>query len=155
MTQKVTLLAVVSLFALTLYGDYAVNDRGTWPESWPRELDPLRTQARTFEGPKELLRHYAIPFNSREDFEAAWPHILKVKTKGAPILLRKGRSFWLQESPGVCIHTPPVDFTPDVTKNARLENTVYLELIVDGTIVDLNRIPLPRETPIIDERFNE
>jgi hypothetical protein len=30
---------------------------------------------------------------------------------------------------------------------------VYIELIMDGEIVDLNRIPLPADTPIIDERF--
>jgi len=32
-------------------------------------------------------------------------------------------------------------------------NTTYIELAVDGKIVDLNRIPLPSDTPIIDERF--
>jgi hypothetical protein len=26
---------------------------------------------------------------------------------------------------------------------------------VDGEIIDLNRIPLPADTPIIDERFKE
>jgi hypothetical protein len=31
--------------------------------------------------------------------------------------------------------------------------TSYIELVVDGRIVDLNRIPLPVDTPIIDERF--
>jgi len=31
----------------------------------------------------------------------------------------------------------------------------YIELIVDGTIVDLNRIFLPTDTPISDERFKE
>lgn len=34
-------------------------------------------------------------------------------------------------------------------------NTTFIELVVDGKIVDLNRIPLPRDTPIIDERFKE
>jgi hypothetical protein len=34
-------------------------------------------------------------------------------------------------------------------------NTTYIELAVDGNIVDLNRIPLPPDTPIIDERFKE
>jgi hypothetical protein len=28
-------------------------------------------------------------------------------------------------------------------------------LVVDGKIVDLNRIPLPPDTPIIDERFKD
>jgi len=30
-----------------------------------------------------------------------------------------------------------------------------IELVVDGTIIDLNRIPLPPDTPIIDRRFQE
>jgi hypothetical protein len=34
------------------------------------------------------------------------------------------------------------------------KNTTYIELVVDGKIVDLNRIPLPPDTPIVDERFN-
>ena len=33
--------------------------------------------------------------------------------------------------------------------------TTYIELVVDGEIVDLNRIPLPPDTPIIDERFKD
>ena len=32
-------------------------------------------------------------------------------------------------------------------------NTTFFGLVVDGKIVDLNRIALPAETPIIDERF--
>jgi hypothetical protein len=32
-------------------------------------------------------------------------------------------------------------------------NTTYVELVVDGDIVDLNRIPIPADTPIIDRRF--
>lgn len=32
--------------------------------------------------------------------------------------------------------------------------TTYIELVVDGLVVDLNRIQLPPDTPIIDERFN-
>jgi len=31
----------------------------------------------------------------------------------------------------------------------------YIELVVDGKTVDLNRIPLPEDTPIIDKRFKE
>ena len=31
--------------------------------------------------------------------------------------------------------------------------TTFIELIVDGNVVDLNRIPLPADTQIIDERF--
>jgi hypothetical protein len=32
-------------------------------------------------------------------------------------------------------------------------NTTFVELVVDGDIVDLNRIPPPADTPIMDERF--
>jgi hypothetical protein len=69
---------------------------------------------------------------------------------------------------GVCIHTPPEGKQPisgDQIKPAvpgaspyaggRLDQTVYIELIIDGEIVDLNRIQLPADTPIIDERFAE
>ena len=36
-------------------------------------------------------------------------------------------------------------------KRARID----IELVVDGNIVDLNRIPLPADTPIIDKRFKD
>jgi hypothetical protein len=32
---------------------------------------------------------------------------------------------------------------------------VDIVLITDGSIVDLNRIPLPADTPIIDNRFKD
>jgi hypothetical protein len=137
-----------------------VEDRGSWPESWPQELEPLREQARTLEGPLVLLRHYAIPFTNRETFEAAWPHLLKVKSRGAPLVLRRGPSFWLgdKSNAGVCIHTPPQGEAPIAdakTARGRWEKTIYIELIVDGLIVDLNRILLPPDTPILDERFQD
>jgi hypothetical protein len=34
-------------------------------------------------------------------------------------------------------------------------NTTFIELVVDGNIVDLNRIALPADTLIIDERFKD
>ena len=158
------LIAVIStlvlLAALPLFADYAVEGRGSWPQEWPKELEPLRGQSQTFEGPKQLLRHYAIPFTKREAFESAWPHILKTKGKGAPIVLRRGPSFWLggKSAAGVCIHTPPMGeaaLTGDRIKGGAWEETIYIELIVDGQIVDLNRIPLPADTPILDERFKD
>jgi hypothetical protein len=102
----------------------------------------------------ELLQHYAIPFAKRDKFEAAWPHILKVKSKGAPIVIKRGPSFWLEGmSAGVCIHTPPDGQAPIADGKDAKGNWIYIELIVDGEIVDLNRIQLPLDTPIIDERF--
>jgi hypothetical protein len=120
----------------------------------------LRKQARTLEGPRVPLWHYAIPFTKREAFEAAWPHLVKVKSSGAPIVLKRGRSFWLggDSKAGVCIHTPPMGEAPIADAKdvgGRWERTIFIELIVDGEIVDLNRIPLPPDTPIIDERFKD
>ena len=51
--------------------EFSVQDKGTWPASWPSELEPLRGQSRTLEGPKQPLLNYAIPFAKREAFEAA------------------------------------------------------------------------------------
>ena len=163
MKRSIAALAAVFLLArCPLYADYSVEERGSWPETWPKELESLRGTSRTFEGPLQPQLHYAIPFNKREQFEAAWPHLLKVKSAGAPIILRRGPNFWLKDSPGVCIHTPPADATPPAPdarggggKVTRLEKTIYIELIVDGQIVDLNRIALPPDTPIIDERFKD
>jgi hypothetical protein len=159
MNRSIAILATVVVFSAgLLYADYTVQNRGTWPKSWPEDLDGLRKQSRTLEGPLEPLLHFAIPFTEREQFETAWPHLLKVKTPGVPLVLRRGPSFWLgdESKAGVCIHTPPAGEAPIADgKQAgrRLERTIYIELIVDGDITDLNRIPLPPDTPIIDERF--
>jgi hypothetical protein len=159
--KRMTVLIAAILFcvARVVYAEYGVIDRGTWPQSWPGELDALRKQSRTLEGPVVPLLHYAIPFTQREVFEEAWPHLQKVKTKGAPIVLRRGPSFWLgQGEAGVCIHTPPAGETPVAdAKEAggQRERMIYIELVVDGEIVDLNRIRLPAGTPIIDERFKD
>lgn len=173
MKRTLAILAAIAFFAVcSVYADYGVEDRGSWPASWPAELEPLRKQARTLEGPLRPSLHYAIPFTKREDFEAAWPHLLKVKTKGAPIILRHAPNFFLggKQKAGLCIHTPPAEKAgaapkapaPDAkdVKGARdhkvnIEETTYIELVVDGVIVDLNRIPLPADTPFIDERFKD
>jgi len=160
MKRAVTIVGViVVLSACRLYADYGVEDKGSWPDGWPKELEGLRKQSRTLDGPEVLLRHYAIPFMERGAFEDAWPHVLKVKTHGAPIVLRRGPSIGLdQGDAGVCIHTPPTsEATVADAKEAggQLERMIYIELIVDGDIVDLNRIPLPPDTPIIDERFKD
>ena len=153
-------VAIVLSLVSTVYAIYTVTDTGTWPKSWPAELEPLRKQSRTFEGPKQPLQHHAIPFTKRDEFESAWPHLLKIKSKGAPIVLRRGPSFWLGDNAtaGVCIHTPPVGQDPIAdgkVAKGNWEETIYIELIVDGEIIDLNRIPLPADTPIIDERFTD
>jgi hypothetical protein len=168
MKKTTALLAAVAVFAAcsAAHALYLVSDTGTWPKSWPVELEPLRKQSRTLEGPLAPHLHYAIRFSKREEFESAWPHLLKVKSKGAPVLLVRGPNFFLGEKSqaGVVVHAPPLGqannpATPEAAipgvKDVRMRwiNTTYIELVVDGEIVDLNRIPLPADTPIIDERF--
>src|SRR6266436_946464 len=101
------LVAVAFSAVCSVNADYSVWDKGKWPENWPEELEPLRKQARTFEGPIDQLR-YLIPFTNREDFESAWPHLLKVKSKGAPIILVRGpkTDFFEVKPAGVLIHSP-------------------------------------------------
>ena len=160
MKRTIAILAALTLCAASsVYALYSVSNTGDWPQTWPKDLEPLRKQSRTLCGPMIPSLHYAIPFTKREDFEAAWPHLLRVKTKGAPVVLRHGPSFWVKDA-GVCVHAPPANSTAPEEPiegggRSRWRNTTYIELIVDGNIVDLNRIPLPADTPIIDERFKE
>lgn len=159
MRRRCLALVTIALgLVCSVYADYTVSNTGDWPSDWPKELEPLRKQSRTLVGPRVEYQNYAIPFTKREEFEAAWPLLLSVKTKGAPVVLRRGPSFWLGDGTvaGVCVHTPPEGQSPNTdikTLKGHWEQTIYIELIVDGHIIDLNRIPLPADTPIIDERF--
>jgi hypothetical protein len=170
MKRTIALLAAIAFCGMcsAVYALYLISDSGTWPKSWPKELEPLRKQARTLEGPEAPFQHFQIPFTKREEFESAWPQLLKVKSKGAPIILVRGpKTDFMEIKPaGVLIHSPPPGQTdnpatpeapiPGVTDpRERWMYTTYMELVVDGAIVDLNRIPLPADTPIIDERFKD
>ena len=174
MKRTIAFLAAIAFCAVcsAVYALYSVSDKGTWPESWPKELEPLRKQSRTSVGPMVLNRHYQIPFTKREEFESAWPHLLKVKSKGAPVILVRAPDARLgtRISAGVRIYSPPAQTGDRVMPEAPLPGpgwedptqvrerwmyTTFIELVVDGEIVDLNRIPLPADTPIIDERFKD
>jgi hypothetical protein len=126
----------------------------------------MRRQSRTLEGPEQLDLHYAIRFTKQEEFEAAWPHIVKVKRKGAPLYLKRSPNFFLgwNNTAGVVVHCPPRDqanapgppqaaSAAETDETVRTRNAISLELVVDGEVVDLNRISLPADTPIIDDRF--
>jgi hypothetical protein len=147
MNHRIAAVVAFACLAGVAQADYGVIDRGEWPESWPKELEPLRDQARSLYGPLRDNQHFAIPFAKREEFEAAWPHLLSVKSKGTSIVLKRGENFFLKEGSkaGVVIHLPPKG----------QEGKTYLELVVDGDVVDLNRLPLPKETSIDDERFGK
>ena len=145
---SIVVAAIFFLSPCPLYALYTVENRGSWPKSWPRELEPLRKHSRTFEGPRKLDRAFAIPFTDRDEFESAWPRILEVKSRGTSLRLVRGPNFFLGEDrkAGIVIHCPPRDESGE---------PATIELVVDGEIVDLNRIPLPADTPIIDERFKD
>lgn len=161
------LIAIVFCVVGPVYALYSVSDRGEWPSSWPKELELLREQSRTLVGPTFAQRHYAIRFANREEFESAWPHILKVKSKESPVFLVRGANFFLEDGKaGVVVHSPPLGQAdnpatpeapiPGVTnERVRWMNTTFIELVVDGEIVDLNRFALPADTAIIDERFKD
>ena len=82
--------ATVLAAACVVQAVYIVDDRGNWPATWPKELEPLRTQARTLRGPQLEEMAYEIRFNDRAGFEAAWPHLLSLKSNKAPIFLERG-----------------------------------------------------------------
>lgn len=168
MKRAIVLVVVLVVLGIgsAVWAMYEVSDRGEWPKSWPAELEGLRGQARTLVGPMIAARHYAISFKNREQFEAAWPHILKVKSKGAPVILVRGKNFFLDGKAGVVVHCPPEGQwknpqTPeapiggqDMDLRERWMYTNYIELLVDGEVVDLNRIPLG-DGVVVDERFKD
>ena len=99
-----------------------------------------------------LQRSYHIAFANRKEFESAWPHILKLKSKGAPVTLLRG--------PHVYVWTarPPKSKTAGVIIRCGQSkgNVIGIELVVDGEIVNMNRImSLPPDTPIIDKRVKD
>lgn len=155
---------LATCLAAPAFALYSVSDRGEWPEKWPKEMEPLRRQSRTFVGPILNHHHYAIPFTKRTEFESVWVPLGKVKTQGAPIFLVSGRNFFLGEAKaGVVVHAAPLGpqgkpIKPEApiesaNPRERWMYTTYIEVLVDGEIIDLNRIPLPADTPIVDERF--
>ncbi len=96
-----TVASIVALASVvicsTAFALYCVSDTGDWPKDWPSELEPLRSQSRTLVGPTLNAQHFAMQFKTRDEFKAAWPHILKVKSKGAPIFLVRGQNFFLSK----------------------------------------------------------
>ena len=88
--RQLTFVFVASIVFCTVgsvHAEWVGGPGGRWPKSWPKELEPLRKQASTWEGVSGregmVIRKYEIPFANRETFESAWPHILKLKSKGA------------------------------------------------------------------------
>jgi hypothetical protein len=215
-SRFVLVAPIILCTVCSVYAIWEIADEGLWPTNWPKELEPLRKQSRT--GIHSAQARYEIPFANREEFESAWPHILELKSKQAPLILlsspdeklggtlKAGVRIWSPRTgtlvtpngtnypPGAEASVPDGKFLkigppwPDYIKsesgalpeyvfndngkwapydpNAKKELLAELrspprrartdiELVIDGNIVDLNRIPLPADTPIIDKRFKD
>lgn len=139
-------LAMLLLGISVIHADYSVIGKGVWPRTWPVQLDRFREQSTTYEGGRQDSIIHVIPFSSREDFEAAWPHLLKVRSPRGRLLLLAGADESLGKTPaGVRVNCPP--------RGQESNQEVVLDLIVDGRIVDLNRIRFPDGVVIQDRRF--
>ncbi len=179
-TRVTVFVSAVLLLSLPCFSRVTIRSRGTWPETWPEELEPCRDQAKTLDvahGIQETV--FEISFDRRKDFEKAWPYILEVRSKGGPLVLERGPSTYSvsgstldtgvrilcppdgaagssQESPEYVVDQDgkwvPFDGTNRVGFIHRAR--VDIVLVTDGKIVDLNRIRLPGDTPIVDRRFD-
>lgn len=100
--------AIVFCAVSPAYALHTISNEGLWPKNWPKELEPLRKQSRTIGLDWATL--YEIRFANRKEFESAWPHIMKLKSKGAPVTLFRGpHKKWFLQQPlnvGVRILTP-------------------------------------------------
>ena len=102
---KVTIVACTVVCAVcSLYALYGVYETGAWPNSLPKELEPLRNQSRTLT--HQTTDIHEISFTNREEFESAWPHILGLKSKGAPITLLSSQDEALRKSIKAGVHVP-------------------------------------------------
>ncbi|WP_152100924.1 hypothetical protein [Lacipirellula parvula] len=159
-------IIAVACVASATHAMDSVSSEGTWPTSWPKELEGLRKQAISVVGGTDCRIHHEITFDQRDAFEAAWPFILALKSKGAPLIilrspdpnmsraLESGVRVWpaVRSAPKSEVATPR---NPNASNmRARWANCTFIELVVDGKVVDLNRISLPADTPIIDRRFD-
>jgi hypothetical protein len=150
-------LGMLLIAACQLQADVSIAEKGLWPDNWPKELDSLRERARTIGGPLGGFLHYEIPFTKRAEFEAAWPHLLKVRSPEMPITLVKapwqgqGARRGSELKAGIMVNSWPLK----PASSAEATSTTTLVLVVDGDIVDLNRLPLPADVSIRDERFPE
>lgn len=148
----VTSSLILVASAVALHADVSIEERGAWPSAWPEQLDAFRETSRTIEGPLAEMLQYQIGFKSQKDFENAWPHLLKVRTAEHPITLVRGPYVGTGAMKGTSVKAGVlVNSFP----SGKGERQVAIVLVVDGDIVDLNRIKFPAKTNIQDERFKQ
>ncbi len=88
-----TIFVVALLIPATSFSSVDVVEGGRWPYSWPSELNVYRDQASTsYEAAADHQTAYHIAFQKRDDFEKAWPHILRLLEQGSRLTLLKSPS---------------------------------------------------------------
>jgi hypothetical protein len=242
MASKLLVLGAAFFCVASLgYAAVVIIDEGLWPETWPKELEPLRKRSKTIRMIGEDI--YEIPFGGRDLFEALWPVFLSLKTPEAPLRLTRVKpeeksSLLSHGHPLVRIYAPSRSgrvgpggeegeamgklfeamrkASPEKRKELEQEIVVMhrkqdeqgkslrpgppwpkelisdggalpeyvsstmvdgkmrwvrakrdekpvgflyrvrieIELVVDGEVIDLNRIPIPPDTAVIDTRFD-
>jgi hypothetical protein len=200
-------LGVLAFLALIISSPAAfaiatIDETGMWPQSWPKELEPLRKDARTIRIATMIHEDvYEIHFKDRETFERSWPILLGLKSKKGQLTFYKVASsppdqvvIFSNEVPALRIYDSPAGsisggsavgppwpssaflpngLLPEYVKAGEVQGKrtwipatrgegfqgfmerarVDIELIIDGKIIDLNRIRIPSDTPIIDKRW--
>ncbi len=120
---------------------------GTWPDSWPAELEPLRAVSETIgvaSGTQEDI--YEIPFKNREQFEALWPVILSLKTRKAPFRLssiepKREGTLLSNARPAVRIYAPSGGTVP-VSGRTEEEAMAINEEVKKSTPAERDRLEL-------------
>ncbi len=133
-----TALFPLLLLSLASFGAMTVLQEGTWPDTWPKELEPYRPRALTLglhAGHQEDI--YVIPFQNREEFEAAWPHLLKVRSPKSPVTLERSPWKFVDNwvAAGVRVLHPRITHTPNFTtpnwpKDIEMQSGEFPEYVV-------------------------
>jgi hypothetical protein len=203
MSKRITLTGLTCIFVSTgiCLAMVMSSDKGTWPSSWPKELERYRNQSKSFDVAHGIQENvHEISFTKRGEFEKAWPHILNLKSKGAPLIIERSPStygvsgstahtgvrilcpsgsgsevdgkMYIADAPWPDYLKSPSGELPeyvifdhdnakwlpaDKTERVGFMNRARVDivLITDGKVIDLNRIQLPSNTPIIDNRFKK
>ena len=165
MCLVVTTLAGLAIGAVA-WGRTRVDQRGLWPEDWPKELIPLRTQSRTVQmlTGQTADEIYEIRFADRDVFERTWPILsglllptgrITAYGVGSSVPREWGRTLTNQH-PAVRIHVRlPRSSAKGLTLAVPEPVPVRphaIDLVVDGEVIDPARIVIPEDALWVDIR---
>jgi len=159
------------------------KNREDFEKIWPTILrlkdkkSPLRLQSiekpnslSLSNGKKPMVRVYSYVYPAwpvrrpgRRDLRPSppWPDSIKSPTGELPehVTISEDGSDWVPAWISI-EKEEPWDITSNLFEDQKPRRFIYrarteIELVVDGKIIDLNRIQLPTDTPIIDRRFED